>query len=75
MRVSSAAVILVPVMLALCSRPSSETVYLLNCRLINSGPPIYRQGCKAETRDVEHMNVLSAKSASRGKKTQRQDEE
>jgi hypothetical protein len=57
MRVSSAAIILVPVMLALCSKPSSDTTYLLNCRLINSGPAIYRQGCKAETREVPRITV------------------
>ena len=57
MRVSSAAIILVPVMLALCSRPSPDTTYLLNCRLINSGPAIYRQGCKAETREVPRITM------------------
>jgi hypothetical protein len=59
MRVSSAAIILVPVMLALCSRPSPDTTYLLNCRLIDSGPAIYRQGCKAETREVPRMPRIS----------------
>ena len=58
-RISSAAAIFLPVMLTLCSKPSYEArpIYLLNCRLINAGPPIFRQGCKAETRMPERSVV------------------
>jgi hypothetical protein len=69
MRISSAAVIFLPIMLTLCSNPSykAKPVYLLNCRLINAGPPIFRQGCKAETREVER-NSARERSAAAGKK-------
>jgi len=59
------AAVLLPVLLTLCSRPSYEPrpVYMLNCRLINSGHWMFRQHCKAESREPARTSGKSKKGS------------
>jgi hypothetical protein len=70
-RISSAMHLFLPVLLTLCSRPTTnevKPVYMLNCRLINTGHWIYHQHCKAESREV-HSAVRGSRQD--GKQTMR----
>jgi len=57
-RIAPVAAVLLPIMLSLCTRAAYEPrpVYLLNCRLINSGHWMLRQHCKADSRERHHRN-------------------
>jgi hypothetical protein len=50
MRLLLAALVLAPIILAICTPSSSEPIFILNCRLINRGDQIFRQHCKAQDR-------------------------